>query len=69
MRDGIEPSRVAMELACMPAVVARLLREHVPDQKGRCRGCGFPGTGTPYLEAPCGLWIVADAARRVALRD
>jgi hypothetical protein len=66
VQDGIEPSEVAAQLARMPDVVARLLTEHVPDRKGRCRGCGFPGTGSPYLESPCGLWIVADAARRVA---
>jgi hypothetical protein len=66
VQDVTEPWGVVAQLARMPDVVARLLREHVPDRKGRCRGCGFPGTGTPYVRSPCGLWIAADAARRVA---
>jgi hypothetical protein len=49
----------------MPEVIARLLAEHVPDEHGRCRGCGRPGTGIPYLLAPCDLWNVADAARKI----
>jgi hypothetical protein len=67
--DVIGPSGVAVQLARMPDVVARLLAEHVPDQRGRCRGCGFPGTGTPYVPSPCGLWLVADAAQRIARHD
>lgn len=66
MADVIGPSGIAGQLARMPDVVARLLAEHVPDRKGRCRGCGFPGTGSPYIPSPCGLWFVADAARRIA---
>jgi hypothetical protein len=65
MRDAAEPSDIAAQLARMPDVIARLLAEHVPDEHGRCRGCGFPGTGTPYVPAPCDLWNVADAARRL----
>ena len=65
MRDATEPWEVAAQLARMPEVIARLLAEHVPDEHGRCRGCGRPGTGTPYLLAPCDLWTVADAARRM----
>jgi hypothetical protein len=63
--DVIGPSGIAVQLARMPDVVARLLADHVPDGKGRCRGCGFPGTGSPYIPSPCGLWLVADAARRL----
>jgi hypothetical protein len=65
MRDATEPSDLAVQLARMPDVIARLLIEHVPDEKGRCRGCGLPGTGTPYVLSPCGLWIVAEAARKL----
>jgi hypothetical protein len=53
----------------MPDVVARLLAEHLPDRKGRCRGCGFPGTGTPHVPAPCALWLVAEAASRIGGLD
>jgi hypothetical protein len=65
MRDATEPTGVAAQLARMPDVIARLLVEHVPDENGRCRGCGLPGTGTPYVPAPCGLWTVAEAARKL----
>jgi hypothetical protein len=68
VEDATEASAVAAQLACMPDVVARLLAEHVPDRNGRCLGCGFPGTGSPYLRSPCGLWLVAEAARRFAQR-
>jgi hypothetical protein len=64
VENATEGSSVAAELARMPDVVARLLIEHVPDRNGRCLGCGLPGTGSPYL--PCGLWLVAEAARRLA---
>jgi hypothetical protein len=67
--DVIEPSGIAGQLARMPDVVARLLAEHVPDRKGRCRGCGFPGTGTPHVPSPCALWLVAEAASRIARHD
>jgi hypothetical protein len=67
--DVIGPSGIAGQLARMPDVVARLLAEHVPDRKGRCRGCGFPGTGTPHVPAPCALWLVAEAASRIGRLD
>jgi hypothetical protein len=69
MRNATEPSPIAAQLALMPAVVARLLAEHVPDSRGRCQGCGMPGTGSPYLAWPCALWLVADAARRLCDRQ
>lgn len=69
MLDVIGPSGIAGQLARMPDVVARLLAEHVPDRKGRCRGCGFPGTGTPHVPAPCALWLVAEAASRIGRLD
>jgi hypothetical protein len=67
--DVIGPSGIAGQLARMPDVVARLLAEHVPDRKGRCRGCGLPGTGTPHVPAPCALWLVAEAASRIGRLD
>jgi hypothetical protein len=66
VENATEGSSVAAQLARMPDVVARLLTEHVPDRNGRCLGCGFPGTGTPYPWYPCGLRLVAEAARRLA---
>jgi hypothetical protein len=49
----------------MPDVVARLLAEHVPDAYSRCRACGLPGTGTPYVVSPCSLQTVAEAALKI----
>jgi hypothetical protein len=61
-----EPSdAVALVLADMPEVVAALLRDHVPDARGRCSACGLPGTGTPHLPAPCSLWTIAETARKI----
>lgn len=66
MDDATEPWRgFSEQLALMPTVITRLLAQHVPDTHGYCRGCGMPGTGTPHLVAPCGLWEVADAARKI----
>ncbi|MGI5129083.1 hypothetical protein ACQEVB_19920 [Pseudonocardia sp. CA-107938] len=55
-------SELAEALAAQPEVVARLLADHVPDEKGRCRGCTRPGTGTPMGWWPCTLSVAADAA-------
>jgi hypothetical protein len=63
MRDATDT--VASVLADMPAVVEALLRDHVPDERGRCRACGMPGTGAPHVAAPCGLWTVAEMARKI----
>jgi hypothetical protein len=65
VRDVTEASPVAVQLARMPQVIEALLVRHIPDGKGRCRGCGLPGTGSAYLAWPCSLWLVADAARRL----
>jgi hypothetical protein len=59
------PSDIAVVLADMPDVVAALIRDHVPDARGRCRACGTPGTGTPHLPWPCPLRRIADAARKL----
>lgn len=63
MNDRSDP--VAVALADMPDVVAALLRDHVPDALGRCRACGTPGTGTPYVRYPCSLREIAEAARKI----
>jgi hypothetical protein len=65
MWDATEASPVALQLARMPQVVENLLAKHVPDARGRCTGCGLPGTGSAYLAWPCSLWLVADTARRL----
>jgi hypothetical protein len=44
-----------------PAAVNQILREHVADPSGHCRGCRFPTTAAPVW--PCRLWAIADAAR------
>lgn len=54
-------------LAGMPDVVARLLAEHRPDARARCRACRTPGTGTPGAPWPCTLARLARAAQ--ALTD
>jgi hypothetical protein len=59
------PSDLAIVLAAMPDVVASLVRDHVPDLRGRCIACTTPGTGTPHLPWPCPLRLIADNARRL----
>jgi 2-keto-3-deoxy-galactonokinase len=66
MSDPIHaPGSIASTLAGMPDVIARILANHVPDDRGRCRACGMPGTGTPYVRWPCSLASVAEVARRI----
>jgi hypothetical protein len=66
MRDATDLWRgISEQLALMPSVITRLLAQHVPDEHGRCRGCGMPSTGTPHVVAPCGLWEIAEAARKI----
>ncbi|MGH3589017.1 MAG: hypothetical protein ACRDQ0_22135 [Pseudonocardia sp.] len=60
-----EPHTLLVILAQMPDVTAALLREHTPDAAGLCRACGMPGTGAPYLPAPCPLARIAQAARQL----
>lgn len=66
VREPTDP--LAAALADMPAVVAALLRDHVPDARGRCSACGLPGTGTPHVAAPCSLRRIAEMAREVRAR-
>jgi hypothetical protein len=73
VRQPIDPSssfrQLATALAGMPVVVAALLRAHAPDGFGRCRACGMPGTGTPYIPAPCPLRTLAETARTIHARS
>lgn len=62
---NLAPSELAVALAAMPDVVAALIRDHVPDMRGRCIACGTPGTGTPHLPWPCPLRLIADNARKL----
>ena len=57
------PSDIAVVLAEMPDVIAALMREHTPDERGLCIACGTPGTGTPHLKWPCPLRRIAERAR------
>lgn len=59
------PSDLAVVLADMPEVIAALIRDHVPDVRGRCSMCGMPGTGSPHLPWPCPLRRIAEAAREL----
>ena len=59
------PPELVVVLADMPDVVAGLVRDHVPDARGRCIACGTPGTGTPHLPWPCPLGLIADSARKL----
>lgn len=58
-------SGVAQELARMPETTRRLLVVHVPDERGRCRGCTTPGTGIPGAAWPCVLHFYASAAQEI----
>lgn len=61
-------SGVAQELARMPETTRRLLVVHVPDERGRCRGCTTPGTGIPSAAWPCVLHFYASAAQEIVRR-
>jgi hypothetical protein len=57
--------RLAAELATMPDVIERLLRDHVPDASGRCVGCTRGGTGYPAATSPCSLARLAMRATEI----
>ncbi len=59
---------VAQELARLPETTRRLLAVHVPDERGRCRGCTAPGTGMPGAAWPCVLHFYASAAEEIRRR-
>jgi hypothetical protein len=52
-----------------PDMIQSLMAAHLPDPAGRCRGCTVSGTGTPDLRWPCPLWLTADAARQLLVRN
>jgi hypothetical protein len=67
-----EPVGLVDVLARMPEVWRRLLRLHVPDALGRCRGCTSGGTGLPAGRWPCvlhGLAELAGARRETGAPD
>lgn len=51
-----------------PDLRARLLAEHRPDHRGRCRACRVPGYGTPGSRWPCVLAELAQQAQQLAER-
>lgn len=57
---------VIVFIAAQPGGPERLLRKHVDDGHGRCRGCAMPGTGTPRDVWPCAIHWFAEAARDAA---
>jgi hypothetical protein len=67
---GLLPGRliaVADELitfiAAEPGMADRLIRVHVPDERGRCRACSI-GAQAGNHQWPCKLRSAADAAKR-----
>ena len=52
---------LAAEMAKLPGVADGLLRRHVTDDRGYCRGCQLPQGG--FTRWPCTLYAVAVAAR------
>jgi hypothetical protein len=59
--------RVVSELATAPALIDRLLGDHLAGADGMCAApvCGRPGRGTPYLDWPCPTRRLADLAHAV----
>ena len=71
--DGTTPSTfdgwaAAVELAPMTRMWQRLLENHVPTPRGRCRGCTQGGTGIPAVVWPCGPRTLAEAAATLHAR-
>ncbi|MGH8966829.1 MAG: hypothetical protein ACRDXB_16080, partial [Actinomycetes bacterium] len=58
------PSPAAVALAPMGEVWQRLLAEHVPDREARCVSCRWQTRAADQW--PCGLYVLAAAAQRVA---
>ena len=59
VRTVAEASRF---IAAQPGGPERLLGRHQPDERGLCRGCTTPGTGTPQKRWPCSPAVLAQAA-------
>jgi hypothetical protein len=52
-------------IAAQPGGPDRLMAEHHPDARGLCSGCTRPGTGVPYIEWPCSVARLAQAAAQL----
>lgn len=67
MNTGCGPSldEAVLFIARQPGGPHRLLSEHRPDDRGRCRGCTAPGTGIPHASWPCAMAVLANAARKL----
>lgn len=63
----ITAATLPVRISSLSRAGSPLLRDHVPDSNGRCRACGLPGSGSPYLRWPCGLYSIANAARNLRL--
>lgn len=64
--DADDGPSLAELLAGMPELYRRLLAEHTPDARGRCRSCTVPGTGLPGARWPCIIAVVARQAQDIA---
>jgi hypothetical protein len=64
--DGADaaPSTAAVALAPMVQVWSALLAAHVPDREGRCVACRWQTRAADKW--PCGVYLLAAAAQRVA---
>jgi hypothetical protein len=58
------PSTAAIALAPMREVWQVLLATHVPDREGRCLACRWQTRAADKW--PCGVYLLAAAAQRVA---
>jgi hypothetical protein len=58
------PSSAAIALAPMVQVWSALLAAHVPDREGRCAVCRWQTRAADKW--PCGVYLLAAAAQRVA---
>jgi hypothetical protein len=56
------PNAIAEFMEQRPKLVAELLRVHVDDGTGHCRGCSWWQSATPVH--PCGIRVVRGARRR-----
>jgi hypothetical protein len=61
--DQVQSIAELLSASLSSAAVSQILREHVADPTGHCRGCRFPTTAAPVW--PCRLWSIADEARRL----
>jgi hypothetical protein len=59
-----DPSDTARALAPMVQVWSALLAAHVPDREGRCVVCRWQTRAADKW--PCGVYLLAAAAQRVA---